>query len=149
MAPRCTCAIHLPADGSFRMSPPASKSAANRVHPTAKPVELIERALLNSSFLDQRAGQQAFSRGPCVKRRPICRCSVCPTRPAYRTRAQRSRSIQQRRQMISMPAVDSENDARNGVVPGSVVYHGKSYRDLRKTYRLRIVSLDRCETMTL
>jgi hypothetical protein len=51
--------------------------------------------------------------------------------------------------MISMPAVDSENDARNEVVPGSVVYHGKSYRDLRKTYRLRIVSLDRCETMTL
>ena len=38
------------------------KPAANRIHPTAKPVELVERALLNSS----KAGDV-----PCKKRCPF------------------------------------------------------------------------------
>jgi DNA modification methylase len=33
----------------FRQFGSAAQPAANRIHPTAKPVELIERALLNSS----------------------------------------------------------------------------------------------------
>jgi hypothetical protein len=81
-------------------SPPASKSAANRVHPTAKPVELIERALLNSSFLNQRAllaqvskhFHEVHGRGIA-----ICRCSDArpgpPTVPGHSDHARSSNVV--------------------------------------------------------
>ena len=39
------------------------KPAANRIHPTAKPVELVERALLNSSKTWGGGGGATLSRG--------------------------------------------------------------------------------------
>jgi hypothetical protein len=42
------------------------KPAANRIHPTAKPVELVERALLNSSKVGETLSR-TFSGGPAQR----------------------------------------------------------------------------------